>query len=81
MRGYTYENNHLIMQTVEEENAINYTTEKATVLVHIFSQTYSLMRGINKFGDKFLDTVLSEVNKLHDRTCFRPVDVNIIINQ
>ena len=31
---------------------IKYTTEEATVLGHIFVQTYSLMKGIKKFGDK-----------------------------
>ena len=62
IRWKTYQANHLIMQTVESNGrTIENTTEEATVLGHICPQTYSLTKGINKFGDKGLDAVLAEV--------------------
>ena len=45
------------------------------MLGQIFSQTYSMTKGINKFGDKGLYSALEEVNQIHDRTCFRIIGV------
>ena len=51
------------------------------VLGQIFAQTYNLEKVINKFGDKGLNSVLAEVNKINDRTCFRPIDVKNLTSQ
>ena len=51
------------------------------MLGHIFAQTYSLKKGINKFGDKGLDTALAEVKKPHDRTCSIKIDVSKLTSQ
>ena len=51
-------------------------TEEATLLGHIFAQTYNLTKGINKFDDKGLTCALEEVKQLHDIKCFRSIDVN-----
>ena len=68
MKGKTYQNNHLITQTVEaNECTIEYTKEEDIVIDQIFSQTYSLTKGINNSGDKGLYSALSEVKQLHDR--------------
>ena len=51
------------------------------MLGQIFSQTYSLTKVINQFGEKILYDALLEIKQLHDRTCFRPIDVNKITSQ
>ena len=82
VRGNTYQTNNLMTKNVEEnEHTIEYTTEQATVLGHIFAQTYSLTKGIKIFGNKGLYGVFPEVKKLNDRTCFRPIDVKNITSQ
>ena len=63
------------------EHTIEYTTEEATVLGQIFSQTYNLIKGFMKLGDKGLNSALAEVNKPHDRTCFRQINVKNITSQ
>ena len=37
--------------------------------------TYSLQRGIKKFGKKDCEATLSEMQKLHDRECFKPINI------
>ena len=46
------------------------------MLGQIFSQTYNLIKGIKNFGDKRLNFELAEVKQPHDRTYFRPINVN-----
>ncbi len=42
---------------------------------HLFVQTYSLTKGIHKFGKREQDTVYEEMEQLYDRVVFRLVDV------
>ena len=51
------------------------------MLGQIFAQTYNFTKVINKFGSKLLDYVLAEVKQLHDRTCFRKIDLNKLTSQ
>ena len=82
IRSKTYHTNHLITQNVESnEHTINYTTEEATVLCQIFTQTYNLKKEIKNFGDKVLDATLEEVKKIYERKCFRPIGVNKLTSQ
>ena len=37
--------------------------------------TYSLQRGIKKFGNKGREAALSEMKQLHDWECFKPINV------
>jgi hypothetical protein len=41
-----------------------------------FAQTYSINRGIKKFGSEGAEAVQSEMNQLHGRGCFKPVHIN-----
>ena len=60
MIGKTYHTNHLITKIVEaNEHTIKHTTEDATVLGNIFTQTYNLTKLIRKFGDKGLNAALA----------------------
>ena len=49
--------------------------------MEIIAQTYNLEKLINKFGGKGLNSALAEVNKIHDRTCFRPIYVDKLTSQ
>ena len=70
------------MKTVDvNECTIKYTTEEATVLGQIFTQTYSLTKAIKKFVDKRFDAALAEVKQLHYRRYFRPIDLNNLTSQ
>ena len=51
------------------------------MLGQIFAHTYNLTKGIKKFGDKGWDATLAKVKKIHDGTCFRPIDANKITSQ
>ena len=39
-----------------------------------FLQTYSLNKGIKKFGTKGKQAAYEEMKQLHDRVCFKPID-------
>ena len=36
--------------------------------------TYSLKKGIEKFGQKGKEAAFGEMKQMHDRDCFRPID-------
>jgi hypothetical protein len=38
-----------------------------------FVITYSLKKGIQKFGEQGRQSALKEMKQLHDRECFKPV--------
>ena len=38
-----------------------------------FVTTYSLQKGVKKFGDRGKNAALKEMKQLHDRECFRPI--------
>ena len=40
-----------------------------------FLQTYTLSKGIKKFGKKALDASLKEMQQLHNRVAFEPISV------
>ena len=46
----------------------------ATIVINLV-QTHSLRAGIKKFGQKGVDSAKKETRQLHERNCFRPVDV------
>jgi len=41
-----------------------------------FSQQYILQKGLKKFGDKGRKAAVEELDQLHKRNCFEPVDVS-----
>ena len=44
-------------------------------------ETYSLKKGLQKFGKKGHDAAHKEMKQLHDRICFRPIDPNKMSNE
>ena len=52
------------------------TTRQNTV--KSFVETYTLKRGLKKFGQKARDAALKEVGQLHGRTCFVPIDIEAL---
>ena len=43
-----------------------------------FAETYSLNTGIKKLGERGYNAAFDEVNQLHQRGCFQPIDVNLL---
>ena len=84
--------NHLVSQTgdlfeYEEHEAVvlgQFIMEHQTpgVLAEIdevtFAQTYNVNQAIKKFGDDGYQAVFKEFKQLHERECFKPVDVNTL---
>ena len=40
---------------------------------HSFVETYSIAKGIKKFGDRAVDSLKDEVKQIHERRSFRPI--------
>ena len=73
----------------EEQYSINSAKVIATTMCYInelllypdskkalqFAQTYSLAKGMKKFGQKGRDAAYNELKQLHDRVVFRPISV------
>ena len=75
-----------LSQTMDEE----YTLEKAMLIARViadinskashqgasFAQNYIYQKGIKKFGNKGWAAASKELDQLHKRNCFSPIDVN-----
>ena len=73
------------MTQVNPEETIEYTLDEAPVLARIFEKTfavtYSLKKGIAKFGKRGKEAVDGEMKQLHDRATWKPLDVNTLSAQ
>jgi hypothetical protein len=45
---------------------------------HSFVETYSLKKGLQKFGEKGHDAAFGEMKQLHDRQAFKPVNISTL---
>ena len=52
------------------------THSQVTIAGASYAQQYSLKKGLQKFGVKGSDAVTKELDQLHKRNCFAPVDVS-----
>jgi hypothetical protein len=43
-----------------------------------FVVTYSLIKGIKEFGDHGRSSVLKEMRQLHERECFKPINIETL---
>ena len=89
MTGKVYETNHLVTQMLERAE---YDDEYVLLMIRTimdmrdkdensevgssFAETYSLNTGIKKLGERGYNAAFDEVNQLHQRGCFHPIDVN-----
>ena len=78
---------NIIMQKYDK--IIEYTERKALVAARImdemnnmsikkgksFAETYSLKKGIKKFGIKGYKALEKEIGQLHHRVCFEPINI------
>ena len=91
MTGKTYETNHLITQVLDRTEYDNeYALLMARTIMDFrdrdkncevgssFAETYSLNTGIKKLGERGYNAAFDEVNQLHQRGCFQPIDVNLL---
>jgi hypothetical protein len=72
--------NHVVTQK-KPTNTLEYDSDEAVILARAFAQTYSLSKGIKKFGTAGEEAVLTEMNQLHNRGCFRPKNVDEMTNE
>jgi hypothetical protein len=64
----------VIAKTMDYLNNLVLTTIKDGK--YSFLVTYSLKKGLKKYGKKGYDAAFGEMKQLHDHIAFRPVDVN-----
>jgi hypothetical protein len=55
---------------------INDINQKVTAQGATFAQQYLLQRGLKKFGNEGAQAATKELDQLHQRNCFSPVDVS-----
>ena len=69
----TYDNEYamLIVRTINEMKERKLNAEGGVS----FAETFSLKKGIKVLGEKGEKAAFDEVNQLHQRGCFSPVDV------
>ena len=48
---------------------------------HSFLETYSLKKGLKKFGTKGMDAAYGEMKQLHERAAFRPIHISSLSSQ
>jgi len=46
-----------------------------------FIQTYGLSKGLNVFGNKGKEAALKEIAQLHNRNCFKPIDIGTLTKE
>ena len=87
-RQYPKQYNHLITQTTEKTqydvdmakiaalyiDSMNEISLQAQETGASFVETYNLRKGLIKFGDRGRKAAYKEMQQLHDRVCFRPID-------
>jgi hypothetical protein len=60
---------------VNPTNIFEYEAEEAHILAMAFAQTYSLVKGLKKFGSVGEEAVYAEIERLHNRGCFKPIHI------
>lgn len=69
----------VIAKTMDYLNNLVLSTKKDGK--YSFVVTYSLKKGLKKYGKKGYDAAFGEMKQLHDRIAFRPVNVNDLTPQ
>ena len=81
-QSYSQGSCHLLTQGVKPD--MEYDSTESVVMARTMIamvQTYSLKAGIKEFGDKGVDAAGKEMTQLHERNCFKPVDVSSLSDQ
>ena len=64
------------MQHVQEK-----VCQKGTMHATAHAQQYALKKGLQKFGNEGVEGAMKELDQLHQRTCFSPVDVSTMTQE
>jgi len=89
---YELETKYNLHGSATKENTLVYEGDEAYVLARMiseinlcttvdgknFAQQYMLKKGLEKFGDKGQDACTKELEQLHTRSCFQPIDVSMM---
>ena len=81
-QSYSQGSCHLLTQGMKPD--MEYDRTESIVMARTMIsmvQTYSLKAGIKKFGDKAVKAAAKEMTQLHERNCFKPVDVRTLTEQ
>jgi Reverse transcriptase (RNA-dependent DNA polymerase) len=71
---YSSESAQVIAKTMHYLNHMVQTTKN--IGSYSFATTFSLKKGLKKFGKKGYDAAFGEIKQLHDRIVFQPINVN-----
>ena len=78
MTGQTHNERQMFQGlTVDESQATEYTKDVAQYAAN-FLVTYSLKQGLKKYQDKGYKSAKKEMQQLHDRRCWNPIDVSTL---
>ena len=69
-REYTPQVAMIMARVIADINA------RATAEGASFGQQYILQKGLKKFGDRGMQGTMKELDQLHRRTCFSPIDIS-----
>jgi hypothetical protein len=75
---YSTENAQVIAKIINNINDIMVNTNHKH---HSFVETFSLKKGLQKFGQKGHDAASGEMMQLHDRQVFKPIDISTLTQQ
>jgi hypothetical protein len=76
---YTIENGRVIAQIMCYINEMKHNPKRRDAFQ--FIQTYSLVKGLKKFGDRGRQAAYKEMKQLHDRVVFKPIKVEDLTEQ
>ena len=95
MKGQSYNQCHLHTQSNDQTeydteharliaNVMTDMNERAkcgNLTEHSFVESFSLKKGLKKFGQQGYEAAFGEMKQLHDRTVFKPIDVSKLTQQ
>jgi hypothetical protein len=76
---YTIEHGRIIAQLMCYINEMKHNPKRQKAFQ--FIQTYSLVKGLKKFGDRGRQAAYKEMKQLHDRIVFEPINVAELTDQ
>ena len=56
----------------------NVTRTGVTGVKAVFGQQYVIQKGLKKFGEKARQGAMKELDQLHKRNCFSPININTL---
>lgn len=75
---YSNESGRIAANVIHE---MNHVASRASKKHHSFIETFTLKKGLAKFGQKGREAAFNEMKQLHDRVVFVPIDIATLTQQ